>query len=205
MTLDDWVAGGSITHDMARLLRALVTSKTAFLISGGTGSGKTTLLNAVIERMSRLCNQDRLVIIEDASELQSSSPNVLFLRSSLFVDARHLVEACMRLNPDRILFGEVINGAALDLLKSWNTGHPGGLSTIHANSALGGLFRMQALISEVSVTPMHELIGEAVDLCIFIQAGKTRRITQVAEVHGYDNNLKRYDIKYIHNELKANE
>jgi type IV secretion system protein VirB11 len=199
-TLEEYVAQGVMPENVSKAIDDAIIDHRNMLVIGGTGSGKTTLVNAVIERMSRLCGQDRLVIIEDAAELQAGSPNVLFLRSSLFVSARHLVEACMRLNPDRILFGEVINGAALDLLKSWNTGHPGGLSTIHANSALGGLYRMQALISEVSVTPMHELIGEAVDMCIYIQAGKSRRITQVAKVLGYDSTLKRYDIQYIHME-----
>jgi type IV secretion system protein VirB11 len=198
--MEEYVAQGIMTENVYRAIDDAIINRGNMLVIGGTNSGKTTLVNAIIERMFRLCAQDRLVIIEDAAELQSGSPNVVFLRSSLAINVQRLVEACMRLNPDRILFGEVINGAALDLLKSWNTGHPGGLSTIHANSAEGGLFRMQALISEVSVTPMHDLIGEAVDLCIFIQAaGKSRRITQVAKVLGYNSNDKRYNLEYIHN------
>jgi type IV secretion system protein VirB11 len=203
-SIDEYVAADIMPESVRDAIDEAILAYKNMLVIGGTGSGKTTLVNAVIERMAQLCNQDRLAIIEDAAELQSKSPNVILLRSSLFISARMLVESCMRLNPDRILFGEVINGAALDLLKSWNTGHPGGLSTIHANSALGGLFRMQALISEVSVTPMHELIGEAVDICIFIRAkGKSRRITQLAKVHSYNANEKRYELEYIHNEETA--
>ncbi|MDR2744419.1 MAG: P-type conjugative transfer ATPase TrbB [Desulfovibrio sp.] len=202
--LEEYVSQGIMPEAVYRAIDEAIVGYKNMLVIGGTGSGKTTLVNAIIERMARLCNQDRLAIIEDAAELQSQSPNVIFLRSSLHITARHLVEACMRLNPTRILFGEVINGAALDLLKSWNTGHPGGLSTIHANSAEGGLFRLQSLISEVSVTPMHELIGEAVDLCIFITArGKSRRITQVAKVDRYDSVLKRYELEYVHNEAQG--
>jgi type IV secretion system protein VirB11 len=205
-SLEDYVSHGIMTEAVYRAVDDAIVNYRNMLVIGGTGSGKTTLVNGIIERMSRLRAQDRLAIIEDAAELQSQSPNVVFLRSSLHVSTRHLVEACMRLNPTRILFGEVINGAALDLLKSWNTGHPGGLSTIHANSAEGGLFRLQSLISEVSVTPMHELIGEAVDLCIFIKSqGKSRRITQVAKVDRYDGERKRYALKYVHNDDARSE
>jgi type IV secretion system protein VirB11 len=203
-SIEEYVAADIMPESVRDAIDDAILAYKNMLVVGGTGSGKTTLVNAIIERMALLCNQDRLAIIEDAAELQSKSPNVIFLRSSLFISARKLVESCMRLNPDRILFGEVINGAALDLLKAWNTGHPGGLSTIHANSALGGLFRMQALISEVSVTPMHELIGEAVDVCIFIRAkGKSRRITQCAKIDSYNANEKRYEIEYVHNEEAA--
>jgi type IV secretion system protein VirB11 len=202
--LEEYVAQGIMPECVFRAIDEAIIGRGNMLVIGGTNSGKTTLVNGIIERIARLCEQDRLAIIEDAAELQSKSPNVIFLRSSLFVATRQLVEACMRLNPTRILFGEVINGAALDLLKSWNTGHPGGLSTIHANSAEGGLFRLQSLISEVSVSPMHELIGEAVDTCIFIKAkGKSRRITQLAKVDRYDGERKRYVLDYVHNEEAA--
>ncbi|MDR3362118.1 MAG: P-type conjugative transfer ATPase TrbB [Desulfovibrio sp.] len=203
-TLEDYVEQGVMTESVYRVIDDVILQYQNMLVIGGTGSGKTTLVNAVIERMSRLCGQDRLAIIEDAAELQSKSPNILFLRSSLHVPTVKLLESCMRLNPTRILFGEVINGAALDLLKSWNTGHPGGLSTIHANSAVGGLYRLELLISEASVSPMHKLIGEAVDFCVFIKAkGNSRRITQVAKINKYNSIENRYEFEYIHNEEAA--
>src|SRR5688500_18901797 len=109
------------------------------LVVGGTGSGKTTLLNACIEHIARTSPDHRLVIIEDTPEIQCSARNRVFLRSTTKVDMLQLLKATLRLRPDRILVGEVRGAEALVLLKAWNTGHPGGLATVHANDAASGL------------------------------------------------------------------
>jgi len=112
-----------------------------------------------------------------------------------------LVRATMRLRPDRILVGEVRGGEALDLLKAWNTGHPGGIATVHANSAAEGLFRIEQLISEASMSPMPHLIGSAIDFIIFICRTQTgRKVTEVATVSGFDPLKQKYILEYIHNE-----
>lgn len=168
------------------------------LIVGGTNSGKTTLLNAICHLLAEYAPDDRLLIIEDTPEIQSSGKNVVQLRTSDNVDIRRLVKAAMRSRPDRIIIGEARDGgAALDLLKAWNTGHPGGVATIHANSALEGLYRLEELIEEVSVTPKHRLIGSSINLIIFIEKYRgVRRISQIAKVDGYDVQQKKYRLRY---------
>lgn len=175
-----------------------VTAKQNILVVGSTGSGKTTLVNAILKTLSGAASQERLIIIEDTLELQCTSENVVFLRTSDFVDIRRLVRASMRLRPDRIVIGEVRDGAALDLLKGWNTGHPGGLATVHANSAYEGLLRLEELIEEATTAPKHRLIAAAVNLVIFIEKyGGSRRVSEIAAVKGYDNLTKEYELKYL--------
>ena len=170
-------------------------------IAGGTGSGKTTLVNGIIDGISELCPEDRLVIIEDTSELQSRSENTVFLRTSPYVTIQHLVRVTMRLRPDRILVGEVRGGEALDLLKSWNTGHPGGVATVHANSAAGGLIRLEQLIAEASMSPMQTLIGEAVNLVLYIERapGKGRIVKELLQVNGFDPKKLTYSLEDLYN------
>lgn len=154
---------------------------------GGTSSGKTTLTNAVIAEIVRATPQHRLVIIEDTSELQCAADNAVALRATDTVDMQRLLRATMRLRPDRIIVGEVRGGEALSLLKAWNTGHPGGVCTVHANHARAGLRRLEQLIAEVSRAPMRALIAEAVNLIISIvrtDAAPGRRIEEVMAVTG---------------------
>ena len=158
------------------------------LVVGGTGSGKTTFVNALIRALSEVCANDRLVILEDTMELQSLSANTQFYRTSEEVDMTRLLRMTMRMRPDRILIGEVRDGAALALLKAWNTGHPGGIATVHANSAEEGLYRLEELIAEATAAPKHRLIGHAVDLIVYIERaqGTGRRIPEVLRINGYN-------------------
>jgi len=167
------------------ILTAILSHKN-ILIVGGTGSGKTTFANAIIDGIAEHCPNDRLIIIEDTAELQCSATNVVTLRSSDNVSMNQLLRATMRLRPDRILVGEVRGPEALALLKAWNTGHPGGLATVHANSASAGLIRLEQLIAESgALASTHSLIAEAVDLIVFIEKyNKGRRIKTVATVNG---------------------
>jgi len=157
------------------------------LVVGGTGTGKTTLTNAIIEHMSVVAPQDRLAIIEDTGELQCSAKNAVLMRAVEHVDMTRLLKATMRLRPDRILVGEVRDGAALALLKAWNTGHPGGAATVHANSAPAGLIRLEQLVAEATQAPTQTLIAEAVDLIVSIEkTAQGRRINEVVSVEGHD-------------------
>lgn len=186
--LDDYVLSGVMTDAQAASIRGAVTSRLNVIISGGTGSGKTTLANAVIGEIARSAPDDRLVILEDTSEIQCNADNALVLHTSDTVDMSRLLKSTMRLRPDRIVVGEVRDGAALTLLKAWNTGHPGGVATIHANTARSALRRLEQLTAEASQQPMHHVIGEAVDLIVSIErTPRGRRVRDVIHVERFAN------------------
>jgi type IV secretion system protein VirB11 len=195
-TLHDYVEKGIMTTRQRVAIESAALDRKNILIVGGTGSGKTTLTNAVINYMVDVCPDDRFVIMEDTRELQCTAKNAVLMRSVDQADMTRLLKATMRLRPDRILVGEVRDGAALALLKAWNTGHPGGAATLHANSAAAGLIRMEQLVAEATHAPMQSLIGEAVDLIVSIErhAG-SRRINEVLQVTGHDG--QRYTTRLI--------
>lgn len=185
--LDDYVGEGILTSVQAAAIREAIAARMNIVICGGTGSGKTTLANAVIAEIVSAAPQDRIVILEDTAEIRCAAENAVALHTSDVVDMARLLKSTMRLRPDRIIVGEVRDGAALTLLKAWNTGHPGGVTTIHSNSTLSALRRLEQLIAEVSQQPMHAVIGEAVDLVVSIErAGKSRRVRDVMQVNGFN-------------------
>lgn len=189
-TLDDYVANEILDPVHARALKTAIARRENILIVGSTGSGKTTLANALLHEMAAVTGAtQRIVIIEDTVELQCSAPNVVSLRTSDYVDMTQCLKITMRLRPDRIVVGEVRDHAALALLKAWNTGHPGGVCTVHANSAAAGLLRLEQLIAESkNVQPQPILIAEAVDLIAFItRTSTTRRVTEVLRTRGVEN------------------
>jgi type IV secretion system protein VirB11 len=189
-TLDDYVAGGMLDRGHAAVLKTAVRERDNILIVGSTGSGKTTLANALLHEISAAAGtSQRIVIIEDTVELQCSAPNVVSLRTSDNVDMTHCLKLTLRLRPDRIVVGEVRDHAALALLKAWNTGHPGGLCTVHANGAAAGLLRLEQLIAEArNAQPQPVLIAEAVDLIAFItRTADSRRVTEVMRTNGVDD------------------
>jgi type IV secretion system protein VirB11 len=190
-TLADYVSKGILDQAHADALKAAVRARENILIVGSTGSGKTTLANAILDEISKVAGADqRIVIIEDTVELQCTAPNVVALRTSDNVDTTGCLKATMRLRPDRICVGEVRDHAALALLKAWNTGHPGGLCTVHANSAAAGLLRIEQLIAEAKgVQAQPLLIAEAVNVIAFItRTATSRRVTEIVRTHGLDNN-----------------
>lgn len=197
--LQEYVDKGILPRPVYDVIKnAIVDKKNIFLI-GGTGSGKTTLVNSIINEMSVLCPNDRLLIIEDTREIQSFSPNTLRMRSTVYAPMQLLVAAAMRLRPDRIIIGEVRKGEALDLLTAFNTGHPGGISTLHADSAAEGLDRLESMIGMASKTPMPKLIGNAVDLVIFIEKYRgTRRVGEALWCHGYNKQTQEYNLETIY-------
>jgi type IV secretion system protein VirB11 len=187
-TLDEYERQGIMSAWQRSAIEAAVTRRQNILVVGGTGTGKTTLANAIIDQMVQAAPQHRLVIIEDTSELQCAADNAVSLRATDTVDMQRLLKATMRLRPDRIIVGEVRGGEALSLLKAWNTGHPGGICTVHANHARAGLQRLEQLIAEVSRAPMRALIAEAVNLIVsIVKADESpgRRIDEVVAVQEF--------------------
>ncbi|QOF75441.1 P-type conjugative transfer ATPase TrbB (plasmid) [Aminobacter sp. SR38] len=184
--LVDYVSFNMMTEQQAAVIRNAITSRQNIVISGGTGSGKTTLANAIIAEIVQKAPQDRLLILEDTAEIQCAAENAVVLRTSDTIDMARLLKSTMRLRPDRIIVGEVRDGAALTLLKAWNTGHPGGVTTIHSNTAMSALRRLEQLTAEVSQQPMKEVIGEAVDLVVSIaRTPAGRRVRDVIHVERF--------------------
>lgn len=184
--LDEYVRSGVMTEYQASTIRSAISSRLNIIISGGTGSGKTTLANAVIDEIVKSAPEDRLVILEDTAEIQCGAQNAVLLHTSDTVDMARLLKSTMRLRPDRIVVGEVRDGAALTLLKAWNTGHPRGVATIHSNTAMSALRRLEQLTAEASQQPMHEVIGEAVDLVVSIErTPRGRRVRDVIQVERF--------------------
>ena len=188
-TLDQYVEAGIITAAQLDTLSDAVLSRKNILVSGGAGSGKTTLANALIDRISKLSDiGTRIVIIEDTRELQCTAPNVIqFLTDDdAGIDMTRLLKLTLRYRPDRILVGEVRDKAALALLKAWNTGHPGGIATLHANNPEAALLRLDQLCQEAGVPAQQTLIHEAVDIVLQIARDPNhpagRRISAILNV-----------------------
>jgi type IV secretion system protein VirB11 len=183
-TLDDYVAASIVAGFQAEALREAVRGRRNILVAGGTSTGKTTLTNALLAEVAK--TTDRVVLIEDTRELQCRSPNLVALRTKDGVASlSDLVRSSLRLRPDRIPIGEVRGAEALDLLKAWGTGHPGGIGTIHAGTALGALRRLEQLIQEAVVTVPRALIAETIDVIAVLSGrGADRRLTELARVDG---------------------
>lgn len=187
-SLEDYVARGILTAAQHDVIRESVRQRRNILVSGGTGSGKSTLLNAVLHAIHEETPEHRLVVIEDTRELRCTAPNVVFLRTAETIDMTRLLRATLRLRPDRIIVGEVRGAEALALLKAWNTGHPGGVGTLHANTAAAALVRLGQLIQEAGVPPQPELIAEAVQVVISIRRTSVapgRVVEEIVRVTGY--------------------
>jgi len=191
-TLDDYVADGLMTDTQADALRAAVTQRYNILVAGGTSSGKTTLANALLAEMAWV--DSRVILIEDTRELQCPLPDTVALRTHPpHVSMTQLVRSTMRLRPDRIVVGEVRGPEALDMLKAWNTGHPGGIATVHANNAFAALHRIEQLVQEAVMTVPRQLIAQAIDIIVFMSGrGVDRRVSTIARVVGLDPDTGAY-------------
>lgn len=196
-TLDDYVAAGIMTDAQADFLRHAVSERKNILVAGGTSTGKTTLVNALLAEVAK--TDDRVVLIEDTRELQCAAPNLVSLRTrDGIVTLSKLVRSALRLRPDRIPIGEVRGPEALDLLKAWGTGHPGGIGTLHAGTAIGALHRMEQLIQEIVVTVPRALIAETIDVIAVLSGrGTQRRLSELATVDGLDPATGAYRIHSI--------
>lgn len=183
----------------AEIIRAAVAGKRNILTVGATGSGKTTFVNAILDVLAQVAPDDRVISIEDTTELQCTVRNHVDLLAVGHVSMLDCLRACMRLKPTRIVVGEVRGAEAHTMLKAWNTGHPGGAATVHANDALGGLFRLESLVAEATSAPQQALIAEAVDVVVFVdqepELPAGRKVREVALVNGYRDG--RYEIEYV--------
>lgn len=189
-SLSSYVANSSMSQHHCDAIKAAVRQKRNIIVSGGTGAGKTTLTNSIIQEIDP---GERLAILQDTAELQCAAPDAVLLFSSQHVNLTQLLIACLRMVPDRILVGEVRGPEALDLIDAWNTGHEGGVATLHANNARSALPRVVSMVSRNPFAPrdrrdIEQLVAEVVHLVVHI--GKTpegRKVQEVVEVLGYEN------------------
>lgn len=199
-TLDEYVEAGILTEHQKDALCMAVSEHQSLLVVGGTGSGKTTLANALIAEMVRQFPDERHVIIEDTREIQCTAQNAVFFHTTNDVSMTKCLKQTLRFRPTRIHVGEVRDEAALDLLDAWNTGHSGGISTVHANSALQGLSRVRGLVSRSPSAPrcVEEVIGEAVQVLVFIERTPSgRRIREILAVDGYSPRNQEYQLREL--------
>ena len=183
-TLVDYAAAGIMTPAQAAVLSRAVAERRNILVAGGTSTGKTTLTNALLAEVAKTA--DRVVLIEDTRELQCQAPNLVALRTKDgVVSLSDLVRSSLRLRPDRIPIGEVRGAEALDLLKAWGTGHPGGIGTIHAGTGIGALRRLEQLIQEAVITVPRALIAETINVvAVLTGRGSERRLSELVQVTG---------------------
>ena len=184
MSLDDWGAAGGMTPDQKDALVAALRDRRNVIISGGTGSGKTTFVNAMLAELAGISPGDRIVLIEDTRELQVEMPNVIAMTTSETVDMSQLLRKALRLTPHRIVVGEVRGAEALTMLESWNTGHPGGLSTIHASSAHKARTRLEQMCAAVPNRGAEQIkaaVDAALDMVVQIERCRdgTRRVVDI--------------------------
>ena len=181
--LANYVHTGVMTPAQKSAIEDAVRDHENILVCGGTGSGKTTLCNAILLEMSEQFPHERIVVLEDTGELQCRADDHLQLRTSEDVSLSDLVRSTLRCTPDRIVVGEVRDGAALHLLDAWATGHPGGCATVHATDARGALRRLNRLAMRAGVPAQHELVAEAVGVVVVIQGGnRGRRVQELVRV-----------------------
>jgi len=200
-TLDDYIPQ-RMPLEIANLLREALTKRLNIIISGSTGSGKTTLGSAMLSELSVLCPEDRVVIMEDTSELDCLNPNKVNELATNGITMRDLLSANLRMRPDRIILGETRGGEALDLLKSWNTGHPGGICTLHANSAQSALSRFEQLILEaqdINISYLRSLVADAVDIIVHTERDHNigPKVAQVVKVTGINTDA-RYETQTLY-------
>ena len=190
-TIDDYVRGGIMSGEIADELRSALDGRRNILVIGGTGSGKTTLTNALLAEPA--ISNDRVVIIEDTAELRCSARDSISMLTKAIapvITMADLARVTLRLRPDRIVVGEVRDGAALEMIKLWNTGHPGGIATLHANSPLDALYRLEDLVGEVTERVPQRQIGATINLIVEIRRASDikagRVVSRIARVRGFD-------------------
>lgn len=192
-TMTDYVSRGILPEAGASALREAIRTRKNIVVVGGTGSGKTTFVNALQHELSLICPHERQLVLEDTREIQSDNPNTVYLTATDAVTLADLIVGALRYRPDRIHIGEVRDGAALNLLKAWNTGHPGGIGTYHADSAEEALPRMEELVEEATPAPKQALIGRALDVIVYLRkTPEGRKVTDILGVEKWDGNAREY-------------
>ena len=209
MTVEKLIAYGSITPEVAEILRLLVVAKYNIFVSGGTGSGKTTFLNAL---SNFIPNDERIITIEDSAELQIKNIDNLVRLETRNAGAdgkggitiRDLIKSALRMRPERIVVGEVRGAEALDMLQAMNTGHDGSLSTGHANSTFDILSRLETMVLQgaegLPLEAIRQQIASAVDIIIHLSRlrDKSRKTMEIVEVVGYDGNSRQITLNSLY-------
>ena len=197
-SIEDYVEKGILSEAHREFIENAVLARRNIIVAGGTGSGKTTFANALLRIIAHQTT-DRVYVIEDTSELQFSGPNVVAQRTFPgCCDTRMAVYLALRANPDRIIVGEMRDGAAYELLKAWGTGHSGGVATVHANDAASVPERLCALSEEVVANVPRSVVADALDICIHLEArGDARRVTGIIAVDGYDARASRWETRPV--------
>jgi type IV secretion system protein TrbB len=187
-SLEDYRAAGRLRAVEAQALRDGIRQRRSVVVCGKAGSGKTTLANALLLEKLRLGSRSqRIVILQERLEFGWCGGNVLSLRTSESADLARLLQATLRLRPDTIVVGEVRGREALEMLKAWNSRHPGGITTVDANDVGAALSRLDQLAQEAGVPPQPGLVGAAVDFVVAMQRTSTgRAVSEVVRVEGYD-------------------
>lgn len=198
ITMEKLIALGSLTRECAEFLEILVKARYSIIIGGGTGSGKTTFLGALSDYIPK---DERLITIEDNAELKLQGiENLVRLEAKMAnmeggnsVSIRDLIKSALRMRPDRIIVGEVRGGEAVDMLQALNTGHEGSLSTAHANSAGDMLSRLETMTlmgTELPLEAIRRQIASGVDILVHLgrMRDKTRKVLEIAEIRGFENN-----------------
>lgn len=203
LPLSDFVEKGVFPQTVHDSIRKAIAEKLNFLVVGGTGSGKTTLVNGIIHEMALMNPSERVAVAEDTRELKSSFANTLYLRTTVAAPLSDIVSVILRHSPDRIFVGEVRDHAALNMLMLWNTGHPGGICTIHANSASETFGRVEDMVREACRDPLCKVVGQAIDIVLFMEPSQNsagRKLSQVLRCHGYDAKDLKYTLEEIFND-----
>lgn len=197
---DDFIAWSKDRDHYDIIYEAIVRKKNIVVI-GGTGSGKTAFVNAVLDVMSKAIKELRLIVIEDTKEIRCTVENSVVMRTAPKIGMMDLLRATLRLRPDRIVVGEIRGAEILALLNAWNTGHPGGITTIHADDAEDGLSRMEQMMQQAGVPPDPALIARAANVLIWIDKDSSnlagRKVRDVAIVKGFDPIEHKYQIVHV--------
>lgn len=193
-SLEDYLKDNTLTLKQYSYIKQAVAKRQNILIAGATGSGKTTFANAVLKEIANF--NVRIAILEDTAELQCSALNHYKFKTTEHVTMRHLLKDTLRMNIDLIVVGEVRGPEALDLLKAWNTGHSGGLATIHSDSAVDALYRLEQLILECVNHPQSHLISKAINLVVFLakNPGRQRIVQDMVQVKGLVHPMSTYEV-----------
>ncbi len=199
-TLENYVEHKIMTENQMNAIKKAISSHENIVIVGGTSSGKTTLTNACIDYMSKIADEERIIIIEDTGEIQCNAVNAVLFHTSLNVTITDLLKTTLRMRPDRIIIGEVRDHTALDLLDAWSTGHSGGISTIHANNSKQALERIEGLVTRHPYAPkdIKTVISSAVNLIVNIRkTGTTRKVEEIIKIHAFNSKSDEYEFDYI--------
>ena len=207
------MASNTLSAEYKAYIEKAIAQRKNILVVGGTGTGKTTFLNALLDAVAKISPYHRIISLEDLPELQCPADDYSPMytkqdvgeNGKIHYNMTRLLADCMRRSPDRIIVGEVRDGAAYTMLKAWNTGHPGGVCTVHADDAEAGLTRIKSLAQEDpnAAGDLKELIGVAIDVVISIVhvdlggGRKSRRINEIIELKGYDSKEDRYIFNHI--------